>query len=110
MIHTLLSSFIVRAFIFQSVEIGKSGHLRNLEPERPKLIKAHPKRLKWFVKASWDAFCFKFKGSVYEVARAFIESFDGKSAQIGDLNLKVTEELMAATIGFPMYGERGFKN
>ena len=44
-----------------------------------------------------------------ENSRAFAASFDGMKAQIGDVELRMTEEFVSRAIGLPRVGERWYK-
>lgn len=46
-------------------------------------------------KASWIPFLHKFSGYNMEVTRKFVESFDGKKTQIGNLILSITEDFIS---------------
>ena len=41
----------------------------------------------------------KFSGFNMAVCKAFVESFDGVNAQVGDIELRLTEEFISQSIG-----------
>ena len=63
-----------------------------------------------FQRVSWDSFFHKFSGFNLEVTKQFAKTFDGETAQIGNLTLHLSEHLIAQVTGLPQTGERWFKN
>ena len=55
-------------------------------------------------------FIQKFNGYNKEVTKAFAQSFDGKTVEVGDLQFTITESTLATTTDLPQKGERWFKN
>jgi hypothetical protein len=62
-----------------------------------------------FEKAGWVPFLEKFRGHHDGVSRAFVQSYDGESVQLGDLKLTITEATIAEAIGLPSTREKYFK-
>jgi hypothetical protein len=60
-------------------------------------------------KAGWFEFLMMFHGHNLQVARAFALSFDGKSADIGDVMMHIDEALIARATNLPLKGEQWFK-
>lgn len=50
--------------------MGKSGKVKQLEPDGPKLIEAYDCQ-EWYVRVGWHQFISKFNGFDYQVAIAF---------------------------------------
>lgn len=61
-------------------------------------------------KARWLKFIQKFRGYNKEVTKSFARSFNGQTAEVGDLKFTVTEATIAAATSLPQEGERWFKN
>jgi len=85
-------------------EVGM-GKLLRAEPEGPKYLEGYPQAKYLPKKARWLRFIQKFKGYNKEVTKAFAQSFDGQTVEIGDLKLTVTETTVAAATGLPQEGE-----
>lgn len=68
------------------------------------------KEFKIIQRASWIPFLHKFLGFNLEVTRQLVESFDGKIAQIGNITLHLSKDLIAKATGFPHMGKHGLKN
>jgi hypothetical protein len=90
--------------------IFKGGHVNMKEPEGLEVMKAYGDTQIIFNWAGWYIFCTKLDGHHYDIARAFVESFNGKWAQVGKLAMQVTKESIAATCNLPTDGERWFNN
>ena len=52
----------------------------------------------------------KFQGFDNEVTLQFAKGFDGKITQIGNFVMAVNEKTIARATGFPLEGEKWFKN
>ena len=50
---------------------------------------------------SWISFFHKFSGFNLEVTKQFAETFDGETAQIGNLTLHLSEHLISQVTGLP---------
>jgi hypothetical protein len=57
----------------------------------------------------WIGFFEKFDGSCEEVALEFAHSFDGERATVGNLTIRISEDIIAHVTGLPQIGERYFK-
>ena len=51
----------------------------------------------------------KFYGHNDNVSLAFVDSFDGERATVGNLNFRLFVDILAQIIGLPQQGERFFK-
>ena len=60
-------------------------------------------------RVGWLRFLQKLYGFNLAISRAFAASFDGIKAQIGDVELKLTEEFVSRATGLPWVGERWYK-
>ena len=58
---------------------------------------------------SWISFLHKFSRYNMQVTKQFAESFDGKKAQVENLTLFITKELIFQVTGLPQRGEKWFK-
>ena len=58
----------------------------------------------------WHVFIKKFQGFNLQVAQEFAVSFDGYREKVGNVQLEVTEEFLSQAIGFPVSGQKWFKN
>lgn len=83
--------------------MGKSGHVRRIEPDGPELCEL-------FIKDGWQTYTCIIDGSNYAVSRAFAEGFDGETIKIPHLSFLVTEVTIAEATRLPIDGERWFKN
>ena len=61
------------------------------------------------VKVGWLGFLQKFSGFNLVISRAFVTSFDGMKAKVGDIMLQLTEEFISWAICLPMVGEHWYK-
>ena len=57
----------------------------------------------------WIVFFEKFDGSCEEVALEFAHSFDGERDTVGNLTIRISEDIIAHVTGLPQIGERYFK-
>ena len=74
-----------------------------------KYLYADPECHELVVRVGWLGFLHKFSGFNLAVFRAFAASFDGIKAQIGDVELRLTEEFVSQAIGLPRVSERWYK-
>ena len=81
-----------------------------LEPETFNPTDIHERCMEIFEKKQWVTFFEKFDGHNDNVILAFAESFDGERATVGNLNFRLSEDILAQIIGLPQQGERFFKN
>ena len=80
-----------------------------LEPEKFNPTDIHEKCMEIFEKKQWVNFFEKFDGHNDNVSLAFAESFDGERSIVGNLNFRLSEDILAQIIGLPQQGERLFK-
>ena len=71
----------------------------------PEMLEMDPVATSLFEKTSWKPFFWSFNGHNEEVTRQFALSFDGNTAQIGDLQLVVDEEFISKATKLPWRGE-----
>ena len=64
-------------------------------------LDAVPEFREVILKVGWLGLLQKFSGFNVATSRAFVASFDGVNAQVGDIELKLTEELVSRAIGLP---------
>jgi hypothetical protein len=57
----------------------------------------------------WIGFFEKFDGSFEKVSLEFAHSFDGERATIGNLTIRISEDIIAQVTGLLQIGERYFK-
>ena len=79
------------------------------EPKRLIIGNVDSEGFRILQRALWISFFRKFSGFNLEVTRQFEETFDGKIAQIGNLTLHLSENLIAQVTGLPHTGEKWFK-
>ena len=72
-------------------------------------LDAAPERREVVVRVGWLGFLQKFSRFNLAISRAFAASFDGIKAQIGDVELRLTEEFVSWAIGLPRIGECWYK-
>ena len=80
-----------------------------LEPEKFDSTIIHEKCMENFEKKQWVIFFEKFDGHNDNVSLAFADSFDGERATVGNLNFRLSEDILAQIVGLPQQGERFFK-
>ena len=68
-------------------------------------LDASPECHEVVVRVGWLGFLQKFSWLNLAISRTFAASFDGIKAQVGDIELRVTEEFVSQTIGLPQIGE-----
>ena len=68
-----------------------------------------PKCREVVIRIGWLGILQKFSGFNLAISRAFVASFDGIKAQIGDVELRLTEEFVSQAIGLPLIGEHWYK-
>ena len=61
------------------------------------------------LRVGWLGFLHKFSGFNLATFRAFVASFDGVKAQVGDIELRWIEEFVSEAIGLPQEGEHWYK-
>ena len=57
----------------------------------------------------WLEFLQKFSGFNMVVSKAFADSFDGVHAQVGDIEIKLSENFISQSICLPQTGEKWYK-
>ena len=80
-----------------------------LEPEKFNPTDIHENCMEIFEKKQWVTFFEKFDGHNNHVSLAFAETFDGERVIVGNLNFRLSEDILAQIIGLPQQGERFFK-
>ena len=83
--------------------------LSRFEVSGPEMLEMDPIATALFEKIGWKPFFWSFNGHNEEVTRQFVLSFDGDTAQIGDLQLVVDEEFISKATKLPRHGEHWFK-
>ena len=58
---------------------------------------------------SWINFFEKFNGHNEQASLAFAETFNGERARVGNLQIRLSEDILAQVTGLPQQGERFFK-
>jgi hypothetical protein len=81
-----------------------------LEPNGCQALLSHDDAIEDLKIHGWDVFLKKFEGYNLQVAKYFMQTFDGCRAKIGDTQLELTEEFVSKAIGLPSKGEKWFKN
>ena len=72
-----------------------------LEPVKFNPTDIHENFMEIFEKKQWVTFFEKFDGNNENVSLAFAESFDGERAIVGNLNFRLSEDILAQVIGLP---------
>ena len=54
-----------------------------------------------FEKKQWVTFFENFDGHNDNVSLAFADSFDGERATVGNLNFRLSEDILAQIVGLP---------
>ena len=80
-----------------------------LELEKFNPTEIHEKCMEIFEKKQWVTFFEKFDGHNDNVSLAFANLFDGERATVGNLNFRLSEDILAQIVGLPQQGERFFK-
>ena len=62
-----------------------------------------------FAANGWFQFFNRFNGHDDDVSLQFAKTFDGSQAQVGNLTLLVSDQLISKATGLPMEGEKWFK-
>jgi len=87
----------------------KSGHLLRMEPSTEDLFEVFPQVAETFDRAGWLNFCLCLKGYHPEIVTAFIQTFDGYEAQIAELTVRISEDIIACAFDIQIEGERWFR-
>ena len=80
-----------------------------LEPKEFNSADLHEKCLEIFENKQWISFFEKFNGHHEQVSMAFAETFNGEIARVGNLQIRLSEDVLAQVTGLPQQGERFFK-
>ena len=72
-----------------------------LEPEKFDSTIIHEKCMEIFEKKQWVTFFEKFDGHNDNVILAFADSFDGERDTVGNLNFRLSEDILAQIVGLP---------
>jgi hypothetical protein len=62
-----------------------------------------------YEQVGWVPFLEKFRGHREGIYISFAQTYDGESVQFRDINLTITEAIIAEATGLPMDGEQYFK-
>ena len=68
-----------------------------------------PKCREVILRVGWLGFLQRFSGFSIAASKAFGALFHGVNAQVGDIELRLTEEFISQAIGLPQIGERWYK-
>jgi hypothetical protein len=79
------------------------------EPKKFDPLEIHKDCIQILEQNQWISFFEKFDGYYEEVALEFAHSFDGERATIGNLTIRISEDIIAQVTGLPQTGERYFK-
>jgi hypothetical protein len=74
------------------------------------ILEAFDGYLALFEKIGWWEFIISFQGYNIIVSRAFAQSFNGKLARVGDIEILVDETLITEATRLPVVGEKWSKN
>ena len=69
----------------------------------------HESCLEIFANKQWINFFEKFNGHNEQASLAFAETFDGERVRVGNLQFRLSEDILAQVTGLPQQGERFFK-
>lgn len=89
--------------------VGEMAPLCRFEPEGSELLAADQETTQFIDRAEWGKFFDSFSGHNIEVTRRFSLSLKGRVAQIGDLQLVLSEDFIAQATELPRTGEKWFK-
>ena len=81
-----------------------------IKPKRLIIGNVDSEGFKILQRTSWIPFLHKFLVFNLEVTRQFVETFDRKNAQIGNLTLHLSEDLIAQVTGFPHIWKNGLRS
>ena len=79
------------------------------EPEGSKWLIKEPKAACFVDTIGWGKFFDNFNGHDVEITHRFALYFNGEIAQIGDLQLTLSEDFILEEAKLPLVGERWFK-
>jgi hypothetical protein len=79
------------------------------EPNGPEIIQAYYDISKLFQTVGWANCIQAFKGHNIKVVRAFAQSFNGKRAKVGDVELLVDETFIAEATGLSLRARDGLR-
>ena len=88
---------------------NKSGHLLRVEPSTGDLFEIFPEIAEVFSNANWLTFCLTLKGYHPQIAAVFVQTFNGYEAQVAELTVRVSEDIISSIFKLPLDGERWFK-
>ncbi len=89
--------------------MSRSGHVKRLEPESPRLVEANSQVSKHFARVGWLNCIRKFQGYDIELTYHFI-LLSGNTVTVKGLSFRVTEDSTVEAIEVPSGGEAWFKN
>jgi hypothetical protein len=81
-----------------------------IEPNGCQVLQSHDDGIDDLKARGWDVFLKNFEGYNLQVAEAFAQTFDGFRANIGDIQLELTEDFVKKATGLQSKGKRWFKN
>jgi hypothetical protein len=79
------------------------------EPKNLDTLEIHKDCIQILEQKQWIAFFEKFDAFCEEVALEFSHSFDGERATVGNLTIRISEDIIALVTGLPQTRERYFK-
>jgi len=88
---------------------NKSGHLLRMEPSTADLFEVFPQVAEVFDRAGWLNFCLCLKGYHPEIVSEFVKTFDGYEAQVAELTVRISEDIIACVFDIQIEGERWFR-
>jgi hypothetical protein len=91
-------------------EMGKSGHVRRLEPKGPEIMEEDVDLWAMFEQVGWYPYLTILEGTHYEVSIYFSKIFNGQRANVGGLEMEVTEGFIVEACHIPTDEEKWFKN
>ena len=72
-----------------------------LEPKEFNSTDLHERCLEIFENKQWINFFEKFNGHNEQVSMAFAETFNGEIARVGNLQIRLSEDILAQVTGLP---------
>ena len=70
---------------------------------------ATPECREFMSRFGWLEFLLNFSGFNMAVSNAFVESFDGVHAHVGDVDIRLSEKFISQSICLPQTGEKWYK-
>ena len=85
----------------KSCVIASMAPMSRFELIGDQYLHANPEFREVILRVGWIGFLQRFSGFNVAASKAFAESFDGVNAQVGDIELKLTEAFISQSIGLP---------